>query len=248
MKSRGSVSFVAGVLLVGLLASCGSVPPSLEVEALSEPLAQPGLYLNEAAVVTPEQAELVKAIWSMTPEATTELVRQLEAAPSSAQLDILKQNVAQQKTLNALGSYPGGLTAAEFKMCAAHPINCSKTKGYANDALAEAKRQFADGLYLGRGDAFRHAFWNGLMVSGISYSWAYDFATAHESETPSGNDKSMDLHNNRTGRLASASGVSRSTLISRMRSKVTGGSTKCLRGERASGALIYTNTTSCKNR
>lgn len=251
MKALRSLTLCA--LFVGLTA-CGtpSVQQSLsgDLAEPTEPQAQPGLYLDQARDATPEEIQMVKAIWSMSPEATSAMLDKLDSAAPDAQLGLLKQSIASQQQLNALGSYPGGLTWAEFKLCAAHPIKCSKTKGYADDALAEAKRQFSDGLYLGRGDAFRHGYWNALMASYIDYSWAVDFATAHESETPNGNDKSMDLWNNREGRLSSGtSSTSRSTLISRIRTKIlSGSSTKCLRGEVKSGALIYTNSRSCKVR
>ncbi|WP_146160757.1 DUF6973 domain-containing protein [Deinococcus arcticus] len=237
------------VLLITALASCGTqVLPQTDTALPAEVLAQPDTYLNQPVNVTPEKIEMVKAIWSMTPEATKALVATLEAAPEHAQLGLLQQRLNEEKALGALGSYPGGLTWEEFKLCSAHPIKCNKTKGYADDALAEAGRQFRDGAYLGRADAFRHAFWNALMVSGIDYGWAVDFATAHESEAPSGNDKTMDLRNNATGRLASGAGVARSTLVSRIRSKVLTGATYCLRREVKSGALITTNSTPCANR
>lgn len=242
-------SLTLGALLLTTLSACGTQTlPEADSTLPAEPLAQPGTYLNQTTDVTPEQIEMVKAIWSMTPEATRALVGTIEAAPESAQLGLLEQGLNEQKALGALGSYPGGLTWEEFKLCSAHPIKCNKTKGYADDALAEAGRQFADGAYLGRADAFRHAFWNALMVSGIDYGWAVDFATAHESETPAGNDKTMDLRNNATGRLASGAGVARSTLVTRIRSKVLNGATYCLRGQVKSGALITTNYSSCANR
>jgi hypothetical protein len=48
-------------------------------------------------------------------------------------------------------------------------------------------------------DAFRHTYWNALMVRHIDYSWAYQWATAHEAES-SGLPKTMDLWNNAKGR------------------------------------------------
>jgi len=52
------------------------------------------------------------------------------------------------------------------------------------------------------GDAFRHGFWNALMIHvGIPYSTAERFATAWESHLPAHcRDVEMDLNNNRAGR------------------------------------------------
>ena len=51
-------------------------------------------------------------------------------------------------------------------------------------------------------DAFRHAYWNALMVKHIDNSWAYRWATAHE-EGGDGEpiENEMDLWNNEKGRL-----------------------------------------------
>lgn len=52
-------------------------------------------------------------------------------------------------------------------------------------------------------DAFRHAYWNALMVKHIDYSWADRWATAHE-EGSDGISTEMDLWNNNEGRLIAA--------------------------------------------
>lgn len=72
----------------------------------------------------------------------------------------------------------------------------------------------SDQLYLGNGDAFRHAYWNASLVKamgslfGPSYlegkalhgvERATAWTTAHE-QNSSGIDKQMDLHNNNVGR------------------------------------------------
>ncbi|WP_094229022.1 DUF6973 domain-containing protein [Methanolobus psychrotolerans] len=48
-------------------------------------------------------------------------------------------------------------------------------------------------------DAFRHTYWNALMVKHIDYTWAERWATAHEYNS-SGLPKTMDLWNNNKGR------------------------------------------------
>ncbi|WP_408609373.1 DUF6973 domain-containing protein [Caldicellulosiruptor changbaiensis] len=73
--------------------------------------------------------------------------------------------------------------------------------GYKADT--EDREKYNDSvLHNGNGDAFRHAYWNALMVKYIDYSWAYDWATAHE-EGATGQpaiEKEMDLYNNMMGR------------------------------------------------
>ena len=51
----------------------------------------------------------------------------------------------------------------------------------------------------GRGDAFRHCYWNVLMTKRFGYSKAAEVATRHEAYS-SGLPKVMDLRNNFIGR------------------------------------------------
>lgn len=53
-----------------------------------------------------------------------------------------------------------------------------------------------------KGNAFQHSYWNVLMTWGIGADFAEMFATAHEMypNNPE-NHKSMDLHNNKEGRI-----------------------------------------------
>jgi hypothetical protein len=63
------------------------------------------------------------------------------------------------------------------------------------------QRLFSGGaLFLDRGDAFRHSYWNWLMSACCTVEWATAFATAHESEGADGADRDMDLNNNMVGR------------------------------------------------
>jgi hypothetical protein len=74
-------------------------------------------------------------------------------------------------------------------------------------AVDEAARRYkAASLHNGNGDAFRHSFWNALMVDSVGVTWAEKWATAHEtgaSGQPQ-NEKTMDLHNNSVGRTLAA--------------------------------------------
>src|SRR5690606_9703759 len=80
----------------------------------------------------------------------------------------------------------------------------------ANVALSTARYSKLPGQRDGEADAFRHAFWNALMVKKVGYYPAADFATAHETgrgyNDPERNEYDpvavkMDLHNNEAGRI-----------------------------------------------
>ncbi|MFN3366738.1 MAG: DUF6973 domain-containing protein [Exiguobacterium mexicanum] len=96
----------------------------------------------------------------------------------------------------------GGANSQEVKLCAFNPIDCSKAKANASSAGAKSEEYYSVGLYNGNGDAFRHAYWNVLMVSSIGSEMAYKFANAHEygDDDQPALEQDMDLHNNRVGR------------------------------------------------
>lgn len=109
-------------------------------------------------------------------------------------------------------SIPGfpALTSAEVALAQKHPAEFTKYSSTAVTALNEAENYYPQSeLYLGIGDAFRHAYWNALMVANfrglnsIDYgiSRAEVWANAHESNS-FGVDKDMDLINNEAGRLS----------------------------------------------
>ncbi len=72
------------------------------------------------------------------------------------------------------------------------------------DALDKAEDRF-DVLLNSPGDAFRHAYWNGLITSKFGEDFARAFTTAHETQYdpqhfPDAREQSfMDLHNNEVG-------------------------------------------------
>jgi hypothetical protein len=95
------------------------------------------------------------------------------------------------------------LNDAEKAFVKRHPLAALDFKKAAEEALAEAQRRFPDpkSLWNGPGDAFRHAYWNALMVKAQGPELAKQFADAHENFP--GNDpreKAMDLFNNSVGR------------------------------------------------
>ena len=68
---------------------------------------------------------------------------------------------------------------------------------------------FTPTLHNGKGDAFRHAFWNGLSALRIGSVLTEQLTTAHENRPPSSlnpfeyKEVEMDLHNNSQGLIAS---------------------------------------------
>lgn len=82
------------------------------------------------------------------------------------------------------------------------PLEMNAFKGIHDDAFSVADERFPSGdRNDDQNDAFRHAYWNALMVQEFGAAWAEDYATAHE-QLP-GNPaprEAMDLYNNEVGR------------------------------------------------
>lgn len=93
--------------------------------------------------------------------------------------------------------YPGGgACGEEVRWCAAPSRYrlCNRARRHANAASAEAARQFPpEALHNGRGDAFRHCYWNGRMAINFGEGTAKEFADRHESCRDDNNEKTMDL-------------------------------------------------------
>ncbi len=82
-----------------------------------------------------------------------------------------------------------------------------KQLGYllnAQKATWKAEELYPNSLYNGKGDAFRHAYWNGLNVILLGNTLATNLTTAHEDKPAmyaySYKEKQMDLFNNAVGR------------------------------------------------
>lgn len=98
--------------------------------------------------------------------------------------------------------YPGGMNGTEFRYCLRHPIKCAKAQAAAEDALSRAEAIYpAETLYQGTGDAFRHCYWSARMTIDLGEETAKTIGDNHEAETEDGEDKNMDLSNNRSGRI-----------------------------------------------
>jgi len=83
-----------------------------------------------------------------------------------------------------------------------HPYAAWAFRETAKKASIEAQRRFSGpSLHNERGDAFRHCYWNALMVKAVDAKLAKEFTDAHE-ERPGQptREKKMDLHNNAVGR------------------------------------------------
>ncbi|MFJ6455677.1 DUF6973 domain-containing protein [Paenarthrobacter sp. NPDC091669] len=82
------------------------------------------------------------------------------------------------------------------------PFEMNAFKGIHDDAFSTADERFPSAdRNDDQNDAFRHAYWNALMVKEFGADWAEDYATAHE-QLP-GNPaprEAMDLYNNEVGR------------------------------------------------
>ncbi|MDR6989822.1 hypothetical protein J2Y66_004339 [Paenarthrobacter nitroguajacolicus] len=82
------------------------------------------------------------------------------------------------------------------------PFEMNAFKDIHDDAFSIADERFPSAdRNDDQNDAFRHAYWNALMVKEFGADWAEDYATAHE-QLP-GNPaprEAMDLYNNEVGR------------------------------------------------
>lgn len=82
------------------------------------------------------------------------------------------------------------------------PLEMNAFKDIHDDAFNAADERFpSPDQNDDQNDAFRHAYWNALMVKEYGAEWAEDYATAHE-QLP-GNPaprEAMDLYNNEVGR------------------------------------------------
>ncbi len=92
------------------------------------------------------------------------------------------------------------LTKEEKKLCILHPRLLKLITLEKQPNLKRKNYMMVILLWQYNGDAFRHAYWNALMTKSIGKKYAEKFATAHESTSPDGLDKTMDLTNNRIGR------------------------------------------------
>jgi hypothetical protein len=92
------------------------------------------------------------------------------------------------------------VTAELGSYCSGHVPSCLTGLGLAAAAHDSMLRHYPHAHETGRGDAFRHCFWNAMMEHRLGGPTTTAIATRNESES-SGFAHEMDLHNNREGRI-----------------------------------------------
>ena len=153
-----------------------------------------------------------------------------------------KENQPSTYAYNILGK---NATKEELLLVAKYPTQSVKIFNNSSTASNTASSLYkAETLYLGNGDAFRHAYWNALNLKSVGADIAKAFANAHESETPEGNDKTMDLRNNTVdrniGRIYSNS--SNATIKNKVIEAVNQGRLYRLYNNNIKGKLITTDS------
>ena len=182
------------------------------------------------------ETNLAKGIQLTDNEILTLLVKKIndkENQPSTYAYNILGKNATKEELLLVV-KYP----TQSVKI-----FNNSSTASNTASSLYKAET-----LYLGNGDAFRHAYWNALNVKSVGADIAKAFANAHESETPEGNDKTMDLRNNTVGRNIGRiySNSSNATIKNKVIEAVNQGRLYRLYNNNIKGKLITTDSSGRK--
>lgn len=134
-------------------------------------------------------------------------------------LDLIIEKIENKNLNRSYSIFGRNVTKEELKLVASHPIYATEVFNNSNIATQETNNLYnSNTTYLGNGDAFRHAYWNALNVKSVGSYWAAQFANAHESETPDGLDKTMDLRNNDKDRYIGSQNINSSN--STIKSKV----------------------------
>ena len=157
-----------------------------------------------------------------------------------------KENQPSTYAYNILGK---NATKEELLLVVKYPTQSVKIFNNSSTASNTASSLYkAETLYLGNGDAFRHAYWNALNVKSVGADIAKAFANAHESETPEGNDKTMDLRNNTVGRNIGRiySNSSNATIKNKVIEAVNQGRLYRLYNNNIKGKLITTDSSGRK--
>ena len=182
------------------------------------------------------ETNLAKGIELIDNEILTLLVKKIndkENQPSTYAYNILGKNATKEELL----------LVAKYPTQSVKIFNNSSTASNTASSLYKAET-----LYLGNGDAFRHAYWNALNVKSVGADIAKAFANAHESETPEGNDKTMDLRNNTVGRNIGRiySNSSNATIKNKVIEAVNQGRLYRLYNNNIKGKLITTDSSGRK--
>lgn len=114
-----------------------------------------------------------------------------------------------QMAKSGIGDIWNSLTYSEKRLIIRYPFDALKVNQAKDVATSQTELKFGHNGLGDRSDAFRHGIWNAKMTVLIGKEKAELFATAHEDKDTTGMEadgytkaehKSMDLHNNATGR------------------------------------------------
>ena len=84
-----------------------------------------------------------------------------------------------------------------------NPVKGYQCISFGNDAIVQSQQWYESYVLVDHnGDAFRHCYWNALMVRGTGFDWAQRWADAHENGATDQTElaKRMDFSNNSVGR------------------------------------------------
>ena len=116
---------------------------------------------------------------------------------------IIISKVADFDIVETYNTYVKNLSAQEAAIIYLFPIQGVQIFQASNDAVTMSRTFFDSNQGEGQNnlDAFRHSYWNALMVKRVGYNIAQLYANAHEEEgVQSDLDREMDLYNNDQGR------------------------------------------------
>ncbi len=245
--SKAIVCSIFGTVVFSPILASANTMDILEVEGLIETQIKThrDIIIEQGEVLTEDdfceiydiyEAKLSEGIELTDNEILTLLVEKIND----------KKNQASTYGYNIFGK---NATKAELLLVAKYPTQSVKifnNSSIASDAASSLYK--AETLYLGNGDAFRHAYWNALNVKSVGSDIAKAFADAHESETPEGNDKTMDLRNNTVGRNIgrSYSNSSNNTIKNKVIEAVNAGRLNRLYNNNIKGKLIVTDSSGRK--
>lgn len=198
-RSRLALVFALAAILA---TSCGRSPSVLGPQTGTVPSTFDEFTTRQGEIIVPSLTEfsaLVDRVVAGHPEATPDEIRQ--GIWEELRASRLRSPERDARPLAAT-RYLGDLTPAELWLLMSNFWLADETEDATNEAIAETGRQWQgwSDFEDTKPDAFRHAYWNVLLSKYVNETWASKFATAHESQTPAGLPKSMDLHNNAVGR------------------------------------------------
>lgn len=205
MRRRTTTPTILGAIMALLLASgCSDLSNPLNGSDSSQRVSHPVSYdqflqreneIGDAGLDL--YAKIADSLSSMQPTMPPE---EMVEAMWKSLVSYEQSEVERSSERAALSGYPYALTSAEKWLLLTNPWYAPQTKSASDKATAEALRQWPGDQHNTRADAFRHAFWNVLLSKYISISWAEKYTNAHESASPDGLEKRMDLNNNVVGR------------------------------------------------